>query len=154
RNFRRWHRNAALRSKRAGFDLVYVYAAHGFGTFQHFLSRRFNDRGDEYGGSLENRMRLLREVTEDTKDAVGDRCAVVVRFAIDELAGPDGIGKSEGEEVIGRMAEIPDLWDITLGSWDHDSRTSRFAEEAAEEEFVRGVKKLTTKPVVGVGRFT
>ncbi|MES1153129.1 MAG: FAD-dependent oxidoreductase, partial [Dongia sp.] len=154
RNLRRWHRNAALRAKRAGFDLVYVYAAHGFGTFQHFLSRRFNDRGDEYGGSLENRMRLLREVTEDTKEAVGDRCGVVLRFAMDELAGPDGISKAEGEEVIGRMAEIPDLWDLTMGSWDHDSRTSRFAEEAAEEEFVRGVKKLTSKPVVGVGRFT
>ena len=154
RNLRRWHRNAALRAKRAGFDLVYVYAAHGFSTFQHFLSRRFNDRGDEYGGSLENRMRLLREVTEDTKDAVGDRCGVVVRFAMDELMGPDGINKSESEEVIGRMGEIPDLWDLTMGSWDHDSRTSRFAEEAAEEEFVRGVKKLTSKPVVGVGRFT
>ncbi|HVY99234.1 MAG TPA: FAD-dependent oxidoreductase [Dongiaceae bacterium] len=154
RNLRRWHRNAALRAKRAGFDLVYVYAAHGFGTFQHFLSRRYNDRGDEYGGSLENRMRLLREVTEDTKEAVGDRCGVVVRFAMDELAGPDGISKAEGEEVIGRMGEIPDLWDLTMGSWDHDSRTSRFAEEAAEEEFVRGVKKLTSRPVVGVGRFT
>jgi dimethylamine/trimethylamine dehydrogenase len=154
RNLRRWHRNAALRAKRAGFDLVYVYAAHGFSTFQHFLSRRFNGRSDAYGGSLENRMRLLREVTEDTKDAVGDRCGVVVRFAMDELMGPDGINKSEGEEVIGRMGEIPDLWDLTMGSWDHDSRTSRFAEEAAEEEFVRGVKKLTSKPVVGVGRFT
>jgi len=154
RNLRRWHRNAALRAKRAGFDLVYVYAAHGFSTFQHFLSRRFNDRSDEYGGSLENRMRLLREVTEDTKDAVGDKCGVVLRFAMDELAGPDGLTKSEGEDVIGRMGEIPDLWDLTMGSWDHDSRTSRFAEEAAEEEFVRGVKKLTSKPVVGVGRFT
>jgi dimethylamine/trimethylamine dehydrogenase len=154
RNLRRWHRNAALRAKRAGFDLVYVYCAHGFSTFQHFLSRRMNHRSDEYGGSLENRMRLLREVTEDTKDAVGDRCGVVLRFAMDELMGPDGLNKSEAEDVIGRMGEIPDLWDLTMGSWDHDSRTSRFAEEAAEEEFVRGVKKLTSKPVVGVGRFT
>jgi dimethylamine/trimethylamine dehydrogenase len=154
RNLRRWHRNAALRAKRAGFDLVYVYCAHGFSTFQHFLSRRMNHRSDEYGGSLENRMRLLREVTEDTKDAVGDRCGVVVRFAMDELMGPQGLDRSEAEEVIGRMGETPDLWDLTMGSWDHDSRTSRFAEEAAEEEFVRGVKKLTSKPVVGVGRFT
>jgi dimethylamine/trimethylamine dehydrogenase len=154
RDLRRWHRNAALRAKRAGFDIIYVYAAHGFSTFQHFLSRRLNHRSDEYGGSLENRMRLLREVTEDTRDAVGDRSAVALRFAMDEMLGEEGITKSEAEDVIGRMAETPDLWDLTMGSWDIDSRTSRFTEEAAEEEFVRGVKKLTTKPVVGVGRFT
>jgi dimethylamine/trimethylamine dehydrogenase len=47
RNLRRWHRNAALRARRTGFDLVYVYAAHGFSTFQHFLSRRANTRTDE-----------------------------------------------------------------------------------------------------------
>jgi len=154
RDLRRWHRTAALRAKRAGFDIVYVYAAHGFSTFQHFLSRRYNHRADEYGGSLENRMRLLREVTEDTRDAVGDSCAVAVRFAMDDLMGPEGFTKSEGEEVIGRMGEIPDLWDLTMGSWENDSRTSRFVEEAAEEEFVRGVKQLTSKPIVGVGRFT
>jgi dimethylamine/trimethylamine dehydrogenase len=154
RDLRRWHRNAAIRAKRAGFDIVYVYAAHGFSVFQHFLSRRYNHRSDEYGGSLENRMRLLREVTEDTKEAVGDTCAVAVRFAMEELMGPDGITKSEAEEVIGRMGEVPDLWDLTMGSWDIDSRTSRFVEEAGEEEYVRGVKALTSKPVVGVGRFT
>jgi dimethylamine/trimethylamine dehydrogenase len=154
RDLRRWHRNAALRAKKAGFDIVYVYAAHGFSTFQHFLSKRTNHRSDEYGGSLENRMRLLREVTEDTRDAVGDACAVAVRFGMDELVGPDGITKSEAEEVIGRMGEVPDLWDLTMGSWDNDSRTSRFVEEAGEEEYVRGVKALTSKPVVGVGRFT
>src|SRR5581483_2904993 len=122
--------------------------------FQHFLSHRTNHRSDEYGGSIENRMRLLREVTEDTKEAVADRCAVAVRFGMDELMGSEGITKAEAQEVIGRMGETPDLWDLTLGSWENDSRTSRFTEEAGEEEFVRGVKQLTSKPVVGVGRFT
>ena len=80
RNFRKWHRKAALRSKQAGFDLVYVYAAHSGTLLTHFLSRRINRRTDEYGGSLENRVRLFRELIEDTKDAVGDSCAVAVRF--------------------------------------------------------------------------
>jgi dimethylamine/trimethylamine dehydrogenase len=154
KNLRRWHKNAAIRAKRAGFDIIYVYAAHGFSIIQHFLSRRFNQRTDEYGGSLENRMRLLREITEDTKDAVGDTAAVAVRIAVDELMGESGLHKAEIEDVIGRMAETPDLWDVTLSDWSNDSRTSRFTEEAAEEEFVRGIKKLTTRPVVGVGRFT
>ena len=154
KNLRRWHKNAAIRAKRAGFDIVYVYAAHGFSIIQHFLSRRFNQRSDEYGGNLENRMRLLREITEDTVDAVGDKAAVAVRIAVDELMGESGLHTAEIEDVIGRMAETPDLWDVTLSDWSNDSRTSRFTEEGAEEEFVRGIKRLTTKPVVGVGRFT
>jgi dimethylamine/trimethylamine dehydrogenase len=44
RNLRRWHRAAAIRAKQAGFDLVYVYGAHGFGAVQHFLSRLTNQR--------------------------------------------------------------------------------------------------------------
>jgi len=154
RNLRRWHKNAAIRAKKCGFDIIYVYAAHGFSILQHFLSRQFNHRTDEYGGSLENRMRLLREITEDTRDAVGDTAAVAVRIAMDELAGTEGIHKAEVMEVIERMAEVPDLWDLTLSDWSNDSRTSRFTEEGAEEPYVTGVKKLTTKPVVGVGRFT
>ena len=52
------------------------------------------------------------------------------------------------------LAELPDLWDFCCGSWEDDSGTSRFEPEAAQQEFVRGLKQLTTKPVVGVGRFT
>ncbi|MFV2033476.1 MAG: NADH:flavin oxidoreductase, partial [Gammaproteobacteria bacterium] len=93
--FRGWHRSAALRAMQAGFDIVYVYAGHEYLPFQ-FLSPRFNQRGDEYGGTLENRSRLLRELIEDTREAVGDRCAVAVRLAIDELHGSEGI-TSENE---------------------------------------------------------
>ncbi len=80
RDLRKWHRDAALRSKKAGFDIVYVYATHDLSIAQQFLEQRKNDRIDEYGGSLENRARLLRELIEDTKEAVGDRCAVAVRY--------------------------------------------------------------------------
>ncbi|MGZ9165591.1 MAG: oxidoreductase, partial [Anaerolineales bacterium] len=64
RNLRRWHRNAALRAKRADFDIVYCYAAHGMTAAIQFILKRFNDRTDEYGGSLENRVRLFRELIE------------------------------------------------------------------------------------------
>jgi dimethylamine/trimethylamine dehydrogenase len=153
-DLRRWHRQAVARAIRAGFDIVYVYAAHGFGTLHHFLSRRFNTRIDEYGGSLANRVRLLREITEDTKEAAGDACAVAVRLTVDELLGPVGLHKDEAREIIGQMAELPDLWDFVLGGWENDSLTSRFAEEGNQEPFIAGLKSLTTKPVVGVGRFT
>jgi dimethylamine/trimethylamine dehydrogenase len=154
RNLRRWHLDAVRRAHVAGFDLIYVYAAHSLSFLYHFLSRRFNDRTDEYGGSIENRIRLLREVTEDAKSAVGATCAVPIRISVDDLAGSAGLNRAEVEDMIGCMAELPDLWDVTLAGWENDSRTSRFADEGHEEEFIRGIKRLTTKPVVGVGRYT
>jgi dimethylamine/trimethylamine dehydrogenase len=155
RAFRRWHRDAALRARRAGFDIIYVYAGHSLSLPMHFLQTRNNPRTDEYGGSLVNRARLLRELIEDTKEAVGADCAVAVRFAVDELRGEDGIRSAgEGREVIEMLAELPDLWDVNVSDWSNDSMTSRFAPEGFQEDFVRFVKTVTTKPVVGVGRFT
>jgi dimethylamine/trimethylamine dehydrogenase len=155
RDYRRWHRTAALRAREIGFDIVYCYAGHNIALPMHFLQKRRNQRADEYGGSLENRVRLLRELIEDTREAVGDRCAVAVRLAVDELLGPDGItSESEGREVVEMLAELPDLWDVNVSDWANDSVTSRFADEGYQEKYVAFVKKLTTKPVVGVGRFT
>jgi dimethylamine/trimethylamine dehydrogenase len=155
RNVRKWHRNAALRAKRAGFDIVYCYAAHGMTAAIQFILRRFNDRTDEYGGSLENRVRFFRELIEETRDAVGDKCAVAVRFAVDELLGAEGLThQGEGYEVVAMLAELPDLWDVNLSSWSNDSITSRFGKEGHQEQYISFVKQLTTKPVVGVGRYT
>jgi dimethylamine/trimethylamine dehydrogenase len=155
RNVRRWHRSAALRAKRAGYDCVIVYAGHNISLAMHFLCRRYNQRTDEYGGSLANRTRLLRELIEETKDAVGDSCGVIVRLAVDELIGDKGIvHDQEGREIIALLAELPDLWDVNCSDWDNDSITARFAEEGYQEPYVSFVKSLTTKPVVGVGRYT
>jgi len=154
-NMRRWYRRAALRSKEMGFDIIYVYAAHELALAFHFLSPRHNRRTDEYGGSLENRVRFLRELLEDTRDAVGDTCAIALRFAVDELMGENGIvAESEGREIVEMLAELPDIWDVNISNWSNDSATSRFSEEGFQEDYIAFVKKLTTKPVVGVGRFT
>lgn len=155
RNLRRWHRAAALRAKRAGFDIVYCYAAHGMSAAIQFILKRFNDRSDEYGGSLENRVRLFRELIEDTKEAVGDTCAVAVRFAVDELMGEEGMShQGEAYDVVAMLAELPDLWDVNISNWSNDSVTSRFGGEGHQEKYISFVKGLTTKPVVGVGRYT
>ena len=155
RELRRWHRAAAIRAKQAGFDIVYVYCAHDLATVMQFLLPRYNHRTDEYGGSLENRARLLRELIEDTKEAVGDTCAVALRFAVDELRGDDGLTwDGEGKEVVEMLAELPDLWDVNISDWPNDSGTSRFFEEGYQAPYTAFVKALTSKPVVGVGRFT
>ena len=155
RNVRRWHRDAALRAKEAGYDIVMVYAGHDISLPFHFLSRRHNHRTDEYGGSMENRARLLRELIEDTKDAVGDACGVSVRLAVDELMGDAGlVSHAEGRDIIEMLAELPDLWDVNCSDWANDSISARFADEGFQEPYTAIVKELTTKPVVGVGRYT
>ncbi|MBN9219811.1 MAG: NAD(P)-binding protein [Mesorhizobium sp.] len=154
RDLRRWHRNAFKRAKQAGFDLVCLYGAHGFGIIQHFLSTATNQRGDEYGGSLENRSRLMRELIEEGRDAIGETCGLTLRLSLDEMIGELGFANSEVRDMIEMHADLPDLWDLAHGAWEDCSGPSRFKEEAAQESLVSGIKKLTSRPVVGVGRFT
>ena len=155
-DFRVWHRKAALNAKAAGFDIVYVYAGHGMSVAQQFILPDMNNRSDEYGGSLENRLRLTRELLEETREAIGDSCGIAFRFAVDELKGKDGMQyQEEGRAVVELLAEHPDLWDVNVSDWSNDSQTSRFQpDEAYQMPYVEFVKKITTKPVVGVGRLT
>ena len=155
REFRRWHADAAKRAVRAGFDIVYVYCTHAINLPQQFLTRGTNRRTDEYGGSLKNRMRLLGEMLDDTREAIGDDAALAIRFSVDDKIGPDGVAwEEEGVAVVETFAEVPDIWDVNVGEWTQDMSTSRLWPEAHQEPYVVSVKQLTTKPVVGVGRFT
>ena len=151
---RGWYVDAARRAQSAGFDIVYVYAGMGYGPYE-FLLPWLNQRTDEYGGSLENRVRLLRETLEETKDAVGRACAVAVRFSSDELLDvPGREHPSEAHEVVALLAEVPDLWDVKSSDWTVETASARFSGEGAQEPLNSFVKPLTSKPVVGVGRFT
>jgi len=154
RNLRRWHRKAALRARDAGFDIVYVYATHTY-LLANFLNPRVNTRSDEYGGSLENRTRLIRELIEETKEAVGDRCAVAVRFSADEQVGEDGVPiHGERRDMFEMMADLPDIWDVNIADYSLEMGVSRFIKEGSLEPYMDFVKSVTSKPVVTVGRFT
>lgn len=156
RDLRRWHRDAAIRARDAGFDVIYVYAGHRMTLTQHFMLPHMNQRTDEYGGSLENRVRLTRELLEDTREAVGDTCAVAFRFAVDEMLGGDGMqAAEEGRAIVEMLAELPDLWDVNVADWPNDSMTTRFQpQDGYQNDYISFVKQVTTKPVVGVGRLT
>jgi dimethylamine/trimethylamine dehydrogenase len=157
KEFISWHRAAALRGKQAGYDIVYVYACHGSHGYLpgYFQSAKTNQRTDEYGGSMENRARLTRELIEEVKDAVGDSCGVAVRFSADLGAGgPAPIERGEQMDMFEMMAELPDIWDIAINDFSYECGTSQFVKEAWNEPYYDGFKALTTKPVVGVGRFT
>ena len=74
---------AAALAKRAGFDMVEIHGAHGY-LLNQFLSPLTNKRGDEYGGSRENRIRLLVEVVEEVREAVGKDYPVFFRLGGDD----------------------------------------------------------------------
>lgn len=154
KEIRRWFVTAARRAQKAGFDVIYVYATHSY-LVSSFLSSKTNCRTDEYGGSTENRVRLLRELIEEIKNAVGNKCAVVVRFCADDGSGIDGLVEiEEQKEMLGLLAELPDLWDLTIADYSYEMGSSRFTKEGALETYVSYVKSITSKPVVCVGRFT
>lgn len=154
RNMRRWHRMAALRAREAGFDIVYVYASHYY-LLAQFLSPHHNQRSDEYGGSVENRVRLVRELIEETRDAIGDTCAVAVRMSADDGTGTAEHPVSEDRrEMFEILAELPDLWDVNIHDYGQEMGVSRFVQEGSLEKTMHYVKSITSKPVVTVGRFT
>lgn len=153
-NVRRWHREAAQRAVLAGHDIVYVYATHGY-FLSHFLDKDANDRSDEYGGSLRNRIRIVQEIIEDTKEAVGDKCAVAVRFSVDQGLSSEGThANDEARQMLSELASLPDLWDLNVQDWTREIGPSRFYQEGMLEQFVRYASSVVKQPIVSTGRFT
>jgi 2,4-dienoyl-CoA reductase-like NADH-dependent reductase (Old Yellow Enzyme family) len=70
---------AAGRAKKTGFDAVQIHAAHGY-LLSEFLSPFFNRRNDRYGGSIENRARIVLEVIKSVRDTVGDKYPVLIKL--------------------------------------------------------------------------
>jgi len=88
---------AAVRARQAGFDAVQLHAAHGF-LLSQFLSPAFNQRTDEYGGTLENRARLLLEVVQSIRKATGPACPLLIKLnSEDFLEG--GLTRDEAVQV-------------------------------------------------------
>jgi 2,4-dienoyl-CoA reductase-like NADH-dependent reductase (Old Yellow Enzyme family) len=87
----------------AGFDGLEIHAPHGYLEHQ-FLSPRSNKRTDEYGGSLENRMRFLLECYDAARDAIGDAIPIGVRLSGDEHM-PEGIHHDELKIVVKTLGE-------------------------------------------------
>lgn len=144
---------AARRARDVGFDIVYVYGAHGY-LITQFLSPFTNHRTDTYGGSLANRARFQLETLERVRDAVGDDCAVAVRMSVHGGQGLTGIDLDEMLEVVRLSDPLVDLFDVNVGGWPEDSGTSRYYAEGSQRPWTSRVREATAKPIVGVGRFT
>lgn len=148
---------AALRSRDAGFDIVYIYGGHSYLPLQ-FLSPYYNKRTDKYGGSLENRARFWVETLEKVRRAVGDDCAIATRFALDSLYGDAGVEiEVDGMKFVELADPFVDLWDVHVGDiaeWGEDAGPSRFYQQGHQVPWSRFVKQVSKKPVLGVGRYT
>ena len=154
KDLKQWHIDATKRAMKAGFDIIYCYAGMGFLPY-HFLHPLFNTRTDEYGGSLQNRSRLLKEIITDMKEIAGNKAAIAVRISTDELLEfKSESSQTEAHELFELIGELPDLWDIKVSEWVKETPSGRFSEPGFMEPYYSFVKELTSKPVVGVGWFT
>jgi 2,4-dienoyl-CoA reductase (NADPH2) len=143
---------AARRGKEAGFDAVEVLASAGYLICQ-FLSPKTNKRDDEYGGSLENRMRFGREVIEKVRAEIGSDTALIVRIAGNDFV-PDSHTNTEAREFAKVCQEAgADLLNVT-GGW-HESRVPQITMDLPQAGYAylsRGIKEVVDIPVVGCNR--
>jgi 2,4-dienoyl-CoA reductase-like NADH-dependent reductase (Old Yellow Enzyme family) len=142
---------AAVRAVDAGFGLLELHAAHGY-LLHQFLSPLSNDRTDEYGGSLENRARLLLRVIRAIRDAVGHGTALMVRFSATDYTD-GGWDEMQTATVAGWAADAgADFFDISSGGNVAGAKIPlRPGYQVPFAEFVRRQARV---PVAAVGLIT
>ncbi len=147
---------AASRARQAGFDGVQLHGAHGY-LINQFLSPLCNQRRDNYGGSLENRMTFLEEVFAAVRTAVGNDFPVTIKLTLsDQLEG--GLQPRDGVLIAKRLEELGiDAVEVSSGSAASGARgpvrqkIDCPEKEAYNAELARMVKKATRLPVMVVG---
>ena len=108
------YRQSTANLHQAGYDGVMLHSAHG-AILEHFLSPYFNQRTDEYGGSFDNRIRLLTQCLEAAREGAAGDMAVGVRLNCDELL-PGGYGTGEAEQIVERICSsgLVDFVDLDI----------------------------------------
>jgi 2,4-dienoyl-CoA reductase-like NADH-dependent reductase (Old Yellow Enzyme family) len=138
----------------AGFGGVQIHAAHGF-LISQFLSPLFNRRRDEYGGSIDNRMRLLLETINAVRTAVGPGFVVTIKLnATDQLDG--GLSEDDALCVIGALDKTAiDLIDISGGTYFPGAKSASDRAGAGPYflVFAKRARTRTTKPLMITGGF-
>jgi 2,4-dienoyl-CoA reductase-like NADH-dependent reductase (Old Yellow Enzyme family) len=148
--------DAARRSRDAGLDGVQIHAGHGF-LISQFLSPLTNHRTDEYGGSPENRARLLRQILEAVRAEVASDIAVGVRVSASEcLPGAIDVGETTTLVLALEAAGLVDFVDVSLGHlWAYPSIIGAMHEaEGYQLDMTRQVTAVCTTPTVVAGRIT
>ena len=159
---------AAFHAKRAGFDCVQIHAVHEGYLIDQFAISMFNQRTDEYGGSLENRLRFAKEIVEEIKKTCGDDFPVTLRFSVKSMIKDWRVGALPGEdfEEKGRDTEEGlkaakllesygyDALDTDVGTydawwWNHPPM---YQKKGLYREYCKMVKEVVDIPVFCAGR--
>ena len=136
---------AARRVKEGGFDGVEVHAAHHY--FLHsFLSPVTNHRQDEYGGSLENRTRILREIVEAIRAACGRDFPLMFRISIEEYIGPKGYHGDTGIKI----CQMLEGWGVDAINTTASGTDSKLSQSVEPMYYPQGWRKHLAKAVKGV----
>lgn len=143
---------AAVRAKKAGFDMVEILGSAGY-LISQFLSPKINKREDEYGGSLENCMRFGLEVVQKVRAAVGDDYCVGIRLAGNDFV-PGGNTNPQSAAFAQKCEQAGvDVIDVT-GGW-HETRVPQLTPEvppAGLTYLSRGIKRQVSVPVCASNR--
>ncbi|MDD1475385.1 MULTISPECIES: FAD-dependent oxidoreductase [Micrococcaceae] len=144
--------------REAGLDGVEIHAAHGYLLCQ-FLSRVYNNRTDQYGGSIENRCRLIVQIGQEIRRRVGNDLAMGIRLSYDEFIGPAGITPDEADEYVKLLVGtgLFDYFSISAGNYYTLDQTvaPQEQEDGHLVPFARRAKELIGEraAVFTVGRF-
>lgn len=147
--------SAARRVQLGGLDGVEIHAAHGY-LLGQFLSPMTNRRDDDYGGSFENRLRLLREVLAATRAATGPEFPIGVRLSAEEGV-PDGMDAYQTSRIAEAITDDIDFLDVSYANYHAGfERIIGAMDEPHGYQLpaARIVSKATTKPTIVTGRFT
>ena len=151
-----WFGDAAERARRAGFDGVEIHAAHTY-IIAGFLSSYYNKRDDEYGGSLENRARLMLEVIREVRQRTGDDFGVWLRLDAQELRLDGGITLEECQ-AFAQMAEAAGVDAVSVSAYAATTTGVAFTEAPLVQkpagflDWATQVKNVVKVPVIAVGR--
>tara|TARA_B110000503_G_scaffold22699_1_gene35277 strand:- start:11399 stop:13522 length:2124 start_codon:yes stop_codon:yes gene_type:complete len=146
----------ADRAKRAGIDGVEIHAGHGY-IISEFLSPALNSREDNYGGSLENRARLLLEIIAAVRERVGKDYPVWVKLDSEEFGKPEGITLADARTTAA-LAEAAGVDAITVSAYHDASRGALHSESNIPHTPQRlvanaaAIKKGLSIPVITSGR--
>ncbi len=146
--------SAAVRAREAGFDLVELHGAHGY-LFHSFISPLGNHRTDEYGGSLDNRMRFSLETVREVRKAIGDDFPLGYRISGDELAA-GGFTLDDTLEVVTALERAGvDYLHISAGSYESfEQMIAPMGIGPGQLEYMAAaVKERVSIPVVSTGRY-
>lgn len=144
---------AAARAQRAGFDGIEIHAAHAY-LIAEFLSPFSNKRADDYGGSLANRVRLLREVLLEVRSAVGSHYPIWYRLNGREFGVDDGFTIDDARATVALTEDLVDAIHVSTFGYGDLSLANMPDSEGALLPLAAAVREATSLPIIAAGRLT